>query len=64
MNINAQIIKKGANKEFAVIPFEEFVQMKDMISDYEDLLELRSAKSIDSSKEGKSAKTLLLELTN
>jgi len=31
-------------KKFAVIPYEEFLEMQEMLGDYEDLKDLRQAK--------------------
>ena len=45
MTIHPQIIEKNGNKEFVVLPYEEFVDMEEKIADYEDLVELRKAKS-------------------
>lgn len=42
--INAQIIKKGKKKEYAVIPYEEFLKVQEQLLDYEDLRCLREAK--------------------
>jgi hypothetical protein len=63
MELNAQIIRKGNINEFAVLPYDEFQKMKEIISDYEDLLLLRNAKKEDHSKNGKSPRTLLEELS-
>jgi len=45
MEINAQIIKKNGEKEFVILPYNEFLQMQQAIEDYEDLVDLRKAKS-------------------
>jgi HPt (histidine-containing phosphotransfer) domain-containing protein len=63
MELNAQIIKKGNTNEFAVLPYEEFQKMKEMLENYEDLLLLRNAKSEDHRKKGKSANSILEELS-
>lgn len=44
MTIHAEILKKSGKPEFAVIPYEEFVAMKESLDDYEDLMDLRKAK--------------------
>ena len=62
MEINAQIIKKGNKNQFAVLPYSEFVKIKEMIIDYEDLLVLRNAKASDYNEPGKSPQTLLEEI--
>ncbi len=63
MELNAQIIRKGNINEFAVLPYDEFQKMKEMIENYEDLMLLRNAKNEDHSKNGKSAESLLEELS-
>jgi hypothetical protein len=65
MELNAQIIRKGNIKEFAVLPYDEFQKMKEMIENYEDLMLLRKAKFEDhNNNNGKSAESLLEELSS
>ncbi|NKB82732.1 MAG: type II toxin-antitoxin system Phd/YefM family antitoxin [Nitrospirales bacterium] len=45
MRIHPQILEKNGNKEFVVLPYEEFIQMQETITDYEDLMELQRTKS-------------------
>ena len=45
MRFNAQIIKKNGEKEFVILPYSEFLQMRQSIEDYEDLVDLRKAKT-------------------
>lgn len=45
MEIKHQIIKKDDKNEFAIIPYGTFLKILEMLDDYEDLLELRKAKS-------------------
>jgi hypothetical protein len=45
MKLNAQIIKKNREKEFVILPYSEFLQMKQSIEDYKDLVDLRKAKT-------------------
>jgi hypothetical protein len=40
----AQIIKKDGKKEFAIIPYTDFLKMQEAIEDYKDLRCLREAK--------------------
>jgi hypothetical protein len=63
MELNAPIIRKGNINEFAILPYYEFQKMKEIISDYEDLMLLRNAKNEDNNKNGKSPRSLLLELS-
>jgi len=45
MKFHANILKKNGEKEFVVIPYEEFVKIKEELDDYESLKALREAKS-------------------
>jgi len=40
----AQIIKKNGKKEYAVLPYEEFIRIQEELEDYQDLRCLREAK--------------------
>jgi hypothetical protein len=40
----AQIIKKNGKKEFAVLPYADFLKIQEDLEDYEDLRCLREAK--------------------
>ena len=42
--MTAQIIEKAGKKEFAVIPYKEYVRMQEALEDYHALKALRSAK--------------------
>lgn len=42
--IRHQIIEKDGKKEFVVIPYEEFVRVRDELEEFEDLRQLREAK--------------------
>jgi len=43
--MNTQIIEKNGRKEFAVIPYRDFLKMQKSLDDYKDLMELRTAKA-------------------
>jgi len=45
--LKAQIIKKAGKKEYAVIPYEEFLKLQEVLDDYEDLRCLRAAKAAE-----------------
>jgi hypothetical protein len=40
----AQIIRKNGKKEFAVLPYADFLRIQEDLADYEDLRCLREAK--------------------
>lgn len=42
--LHAAILKKDGKKEFVVLPYEEFVVLQELLSDLEDLRDLRAAK--------------------
>ena len=52
--MDAQIIEKGGKKEFAVIPYKDFVRMQAELEDYRDLLALRQAKADARNQKGRS----------
>ena len=54
MTIHAQILTRNGKKEFAILPYKEFLKMQETLEDYEDLKALRTAKE-------KSAKTVSLK---
>lgn len=45
IRLNAKILEKNGEKEFVVIPYEEFVKIQEELEDYESLKALREAKS-------------------
>ena len=44
VNIHPNILEKNGKKQFAILPYNEFVKMKNELEDYEDLKLLRQAK--------------------
>jgi len=40
-----QIIQKAGKKEFAVIPYKQYLRMQEALEDYHALKELRAAKA-------------------
>ena len=47
MSIHPQVIEKEGKKEFVVLPYEEFLAIKENLEDYEDLKDLREAKATE-----------------
>ena len=41
MRLHPQMIEKEGKKEFVVLPYEEFLQIQEVLEDFEDLRELR-----------------------
>jgi hypothetical protein len=50
MTLNAKILVKDGKRQFAVLPYEQFVALQKRLSDAEDLLELRKAKRAEGKK--------------
>lgn len=44
IELHPEILVKNGRKEFAVLPYEEFLTLQEMLEDAEDLLTLRAAK--------------------
>ena len=45
--LHPEILTKDGRKEFAVLPYEEFIALQEWLADMEDLLDLRSAKEAE-----------------
>lgn len=60
--MNAQIIEKNGKKEFAVVPYKDFVRMSEELEDYHDLLALRQAKVDSRNQKGRSFNEVAAEL--
>ena len=52
--MTAQIIEKAGKKEFAVIPYRDFVKMQEALEDYHALKALRLAKADPKNQRGRS----------
>ena len=44
INLHPEFLTKDGQKEFAVIPYQEFVQLQELLEDLEDLKDLREAR--------------------
>ncbi|MFQ5455373.1 MAG: type II toxin-antitoxin system Phd/YefM family antitoxin [Nitrospirota bacterium] len=54
--LHPNILEQNGKKQFAVIPYDEFLKIQEELSDYEDLKELRQAKETE-----KNAPTVSME---
>ncbi|MGA2801142.1 MAG: type II toxin-antitoxin system Phd/YefM family antitoxin [Verrucomicrobiota bacterium] len=45
IELHPEILEKDGQPEFAVLPYEEFQAVKELLINYEDLRDLRAAKS-------------------
>jgi PHD/YefM family antitoxin component YafN of YafNO toxin-antitoxin module len=44
IELHPEILKQNGKDEFVVLPYEEFAALRELLNDYEDLLDLRAAK--------------------
>jgi len=47
IELNPEFLTKNGEKQFAILPYTEFVALKEWIEDVEDLLDLREARESD-----------------
>ena len=47
IELHPEFLEKDGVKEFAVLPYDEFLKVKEIIEDAEDVLALREAKAED-----------------
>lgn len=45
IQFHPEFLKKDGKNEFVVLPYDEFLAIQDLLSDAEDLMELRHAKA-------------------
>ena len=45
MELKPQIIKKNGKEEFVVLTYKDYLRIQQELEDYEDLVDLRKAKS-------------------
>jgi hypothetical protein len=45
--LHPEILSKNGRKEFAILPYEEFLALQEWLADVEDLLDLRAAKEAE-----------------
>jgi PHD/YefM family antitoxin component YafN of YafNO toxin-antitoxin module len=50
IRLHPEFITKNGKKEFAVIPYEEFEALQELIAGMEDLMDLRVAKEEDADR--------------
>ncbi len=47
IQLHPQFLKKDGKPEFAVLPYEEFLRVQELLADLEDLQDLRDAKAVE-----------------
>lgn len=62
IKLHTEYLTKNGEREFAVIPYQEFVALQEHIADMEDLIDLRKAKKRDAKKAGISLEEMKKEL--
>jgi len=62
MNLHPQIIERAGKSEFIVLPIEEYQSLVEIMENYEDLNELRSAKAGSKGEKSIPLKQVLSEL--
>lgn len=50
MTLHPEILVKDGKKQFAILPYEEYMSLKERLEDMEDLLQLRKAKKAEGRK--------------
>jgi hypothetical protein len=45
--LHPEILTKNGRKEFAILPYEEFLALQEWLADVEDLLDLRAGKEAE-----------------
>ena len=49
IELHPEFLTKDGKKEFAVLPYEEFVALQEVLADAADLIDLRESKAQESS---------------
>lgn len=62
MELHPQFIKREGRDEYVVLPADEFLTLKAILEDYQDLRDLRNAKTEESSAETTSLERVISEL--
>lgn len=50
IELHPEILMKNGKDKFVVLPYEEYEALQELLADYQDLLDLRDAKSKESGK--------------
>ena len=50
IQLNPEFLKKNGQPEFVVLPYEEFLLVQELLTDLEDLQDLRQAKADEKDK--------------
>jgi len=50
IEVHPELLRKNGQIEFVVLPYEEYQALQELLSDYQDLLDLRAAKDSEFDK--------------
>lgn len=62
IELHPEILKKNGKSEFVVLPFDEYTALQELLSDYQDLIELRTAKQEEGAEPAVSLEVVKSEL--
>jgi hypothetical protein len=62
LKLHPEILVKNGKKEFVVLPYEEFLAIRQRLNDVEDLVDLRKAKRSEGKKKSVSLADVKREL--
>ncbi len=62
LKLHPEILMKNGKKEFVVLPYEEFLAIRQRLNDVEDLVDLRKAKRSEGKKKSVSLADVKREL--
>lgn len=61
-NLHPQIVEKNGSKKSVILPYAEYVALREWMEDMEDLLELREAKRAEGDVPGRPLEEIAKEL--
>ena len=50
IELHPELLRKNGQIEFVVLPYEEYEALQELLSDYQDLLDLRAARDSERDK--------------
>jgi hypothetical protein len=62
IELHPEILKKNGKSEFVVLPFDEYTALQELLSDYQDLIDLRTAKEEEGAEAAVSLEIVKTEL--
>mgnify|MGYP001806925866 CR=1 FL=1 len=61
MNLHPQFIRQDGAEEYAILPIEEFRALTEVLEDYQDIQDLRSAKRAEATQTSTSLSDVISE---